>query len=102
MIKPKIGIRYCGGCNPHYERVEMIQRVQSAVEDRFLFVGDERRGLDGLIAVSGCLRGCAMRDVNPQEAPCHSIAEISELGNLMNWLSTFGQKKTERLSRGGR
>jgi len=96
MAKAKIGIRYCGGCNPHYERVEMIQRVQSAVEDRFLFVGNERHGLDGLIAVSGCLRGCAMRDVNLQEAPCHPITEIGELDNLMNWLSTFGQKETKR------
>ena len=96
MGKGKIGIRYCGGCNPHYERVEMIQRVQSAVEDRFLFVGNERHGLDGLIAVSGCLRGCAMKDLKLREVRYHSIAEKGDLDNLMKWLSAFEQKETKR------
>ena len=96
MAKAKIGIRYCGGCNPHYERVEMIQRVQSAVEDRFLFLRHDRRDLDGLIAVSGCLRGCAMKDLKLREVPYHSIVEMGDLDNLMKWLSTFGQKDTKR------
>ncbi len=96
MAKAKIGIRYCGGCNPHYERVEMIQRVQSAVEDRFIFLRQDRHDVDGLIAVSGCLRGCAMRDLNLQEVPCHPIAEMGDLDNLMKWLSAFEQRETKR------
>jgi hypothetical protein len=48
MDKAKIGIRYCGGCNPHYERVEMIQRVQALVGDRLLFIRHDRQAwMDG-------------------------------------------------------
>jgi hypothetical protein len=60
MVRAKIGIRYCGGCNPHYERVEMIQQVQSRVGDRFLFVPHDQQDLDGLITVNGA-RACAVR-----------------------------------------
>ncbi len=74
----------------------MIQRVQSAVQDRFLFVGNDRHGLDGLIAVSGCPRGCAMKDFDSQNIPYHSVAEKGDLDSLMEWLSAFGQKDTKR------
>ncbi len=96
MAKAKIGIRYCGGCNPYYERVEMIQWVQSAVEDRFIFLRHDRQDLEGLIAVSGCLRGCATKDLKLREVPYHSIAEKANLDKLMAWLFTFEQNRTKR------
>jgi len=92
MARAKIGIRYCGGCNPRYERVEMIQWVQSRVGDRFLFVRHDQQDLDGLIAVNGCPRACSARhlnQLNQREVPCHSVAEKSDLSGLMEWLSTF-------------
>ena len=79
MSKAKIGIRYCGGCNPHYERVEMIERVQSLVGDRFLFLRHDEQELDGLIAVSGCPRACAVKDLKEREVPYHSITEDGDV-----------------------
>ena len=96
MAKGKIGIRYCGGCNPHYERVEMIQRVQSAVEDRFIFLRHDRQDLDGLIAVNGCLRACAVKDLKLREVPYHSIAEKGDLDSLMKWLFAFERSGTKK------
>ena len=95
MAKAKIGIRYCGGCNHHYERVEAIQRVQSAVEDRFLFLRHDRQDLDGLIAVNGCLRACAVKDLRLRGIPYHSIAEKDDLESLMEWIFAFEQNGTK-------
>jgi hypothetical protein len=95
MAKVKIGIRYCGGCNPHYERVEMIERVQSLVEDRFLFLRHDQQDLDGLIAVNGCLRMCALEDLKLGKVLYHSIAEERDLDGLMEWLFTFEQNETK-------
>jgi len=96
MVRTKIGIRYCGGCNPRYERVEMIQGVQSVVGDQFLFIRHDQKDLDGLITVSGCPRACASKDLSQQEAPCHSVAEKGDLDSLMDWLFTLGQKGTKK------
>ncbi len=68
MGNARIGIRYCGGCNSHYERVERVQRVQSRVGDRYLFVCHDERDLDGLIVVNGCLRACGAKDLNQGDA----------------------------------
>lgn len=95
MARAKIGIRYCGGCNPRYERVEMIQWVQSRVEDRFLFVQYDQQDLDGLITVNGCPRACGMKHSNQREAPHYSIAEVGDLSNLMEWLSTLQPKESK-------
>ncbi len=95
MDKAKIGIRYCGGCNPHYERVEMIQQVQSRLEDRILFVPHEQQDLDGLITVNGCPRACAAKNPNQREAPYYSVAEKSDLNSLIEWLFTFKHKKSK-------
>ncbi len=94
MAQAKIGIRYCGGCNPCYERVEMIQAVQSLAGDRFLFIRYDQQGLDGLITVNGCPRACASKDLSPPGVPCHSVEERGDFDSLVEWLFNLGKKKT--------
>ncbi len=89
MAKRKIGIRYCGGCNPYYERVEMIRQVQSATKSGFLFLRHDQRDLDGLILVNGCLRTCATKDLKLRDVPYYSIAEKDDFDKLIEWLFAF-------------
>ena len=92
MTKTKIGIRYCGGCNPHYERVEMIQRVQALVGDRLLFIRHDQQDLDGRITVNGCPRACGAKGLNQREGSHLSITEKDDLNRLVEWLFTFEQQ----------
>lgn len=96
MAKAKIGIKYCGGCNPTYERVEMIQVVQSLAKKRFLFLGHDQQDLDGVIAVNGCPRVCAVKDLKPGEAPYYSIAGKGDLNSLLEWLFILEQNENKR------
>jgi hypothetical protein len=84
--KKKIGIKYCGGCNPTYERVELIRRAQALVEDRFLFVGYEEQDLYALVSVEGCPRACACADFKQGRLPSRSITEETDWGGLIDWL----------------
>ena len=86
MTKKKIGIKYCGGCNPHYERGEMIERIQFRFNDRFLFLRHDGPDIDVLVLMSGCHRACAGRDLNPIEIPHYSITEENGFGGLVDWL----------------
>jgi len=92
MVKQKIGIKYCGGCNPGYERVEMIQRVRFRFNDRFLFLRHNEPDIDALILMNGCHRTCADKDLNPIETPHCSITGENDFNSLMDWLNAFDEK----------
>ena len=57
--KIRIAIKYCGGCNPEFERVKamagMLERLAKTVE--VVPLDDERAEM--LVAVEGCPTACA-------------------------------------------
>jgi hypothetical protein len=86
-IKKKIGIKYCGGCNPAYERVEMIQRVQSQLKDRFLFLRHDEPDIEVMVLISGCHRACASKYLNPTKIPHCSVTGENDFEKLIDWLT---------------
>jgi hypothetical protein len=89
--RKRIGIKYCGGCNPTYDRVELIRRAQASVEDRFLFLGYEEQDLCALVFVEGCPRACACVDLKQGRLPSRSITEETDLGGLIDWLCALNE-----------
>jgi hypothetical protein len=61
----KIGVKYCGGCNPRYDRVELVEGLQKRLEGRAVFVPPDHEGTDLILAVEGCATACA--DLSPFE-----------------------------------
>lgn len=92
-IRKKIGIKYCGGCNPTYERVEMVERVQSRLKDRFLFLRYDQQNLDVLVLINGCPRSCATKNLDHKEVPYRSIVAQNDFETLMDWLTALNEKK---------
>ncbi len=90
--RKKIGIKYCGGCNPTYERVEIIQGVRFQLRDHFLFTRYDEKDIDALIIVNGCPRACADQDLN-HEVFHYSITGESDFETLINWLRAFNEKE---------
>lgn len=92
MAKKRIGIKYCGGCNPHYERVEMIKRIKSLIGDRFLFLRHDQQNLNGLVLVNGCPRTCAEENLNQREVPYRLLTGKNDFDNLIDWLNALNKK----------
>jgi hypothetical protein len=90
--RKKIGIKYCGGCNPTYERIEMVERVQSRLEDRFVFLRHDQQELDGLILINGCPRSCASENLNHAKVPHLSISGENDFENLIDGLMILDEK----------
>jgi hypothetical protein len=88
----KIGIKYCGGCNPSYERVEVVQRVQSLFKNRFIFSVNDLQDSDILVLVSGCPRACAERNSGNLEVSSHSVLGENDFQSLIKWLAAFDQE----------
>ena len=62
-MKLKIGLKYCGGCNPEYDRVELVTRMEQRLREKATFVSPDSQNVDIILAVQGCSTACA--DLSP-------------------------------------
>jgi hypothetical protein len=54
----RVGLKYCGGCNPSYDRVEYVQAIQEAAGSRIEWVSLDTGGFTTILLVSGCDKQC--------------------------------------------
>lgn len=60
-----IGVRYCGGCNPRYDRVSFVKQLETALpEIRFLPV-QPGEAYAAVLLVCGCLSQCVSWELLP-------------------------------------
>jgi hypothetical protein len=55
----KVGIKYCGGCNPYYDRVALVRQIEKRLGERVEFVSAANDDVDLVLAVEGCNTACA-------------------------------------------
>lgn len=55
----KVGIRFCGGCNPRYDRGAMVKRITEKHPEWEAGVAREGVEYDLLLVVGGCTACCA-------------------------------------------
>ncbi len=60
-----VGLKYCGGCKPDYDRVDLVRQLQERLGANAVFVRPESEGVDLILAVQGCPTACA--DLSPFE-----------------------------------
>ncbi|MBQ3391795.1 MAG: 3-hydroxyacyl-ACP dehydratase FabZ [Lachnospiraceae bacterium] len=60
--KAVIGVRYCGGCNPRYDRVQVIKKLAALVPEADFVTAQAGVGYNAVIVVSGCPSQCAKVD----------------------------------------
>jgi len=55
----KAAVKFCGGCNPSYDRVEAAERVRHLLGEHVEFVAPDDPAVDGVIVITGCRTACA-------------------------------------------
>jgi len=55
----KVGLKYCGGCNPEYDRVALVRYIEESLQSKVAFVTPESEGVGLILAVEGCSTACA-------------------------------------------
>ncbi len=58
----KIGIKYCGGCNPRYDRTNIIERLKRDLPESEVFAAAPAADMDYVVVVCGCRSACALVD----------------------------------------
>ena len=55
-----IGVKYCGGCNPRYDRGEAFETIKKRMHGKVEFViAEEGIEYDYLLVIGGCTKCCA-------------------------------------------
>lgn len=55
----KVGVRYCGGCNPHYDRGMAVKSFKEKHTEFDVQTAAEDESYDLLLVVGGCSACCA-------------------------------------------
>ncbi len=78
----KVAIKYCGGCNPGYDRVALADYVQKSLLGRVEFVALDSEVVDIVLAVEGCKTCCA--DLSAFESKqIHFISQLEDAGKFL-------------------
>jgi hypothetical protein len=75
--KLRIGVKYCGGCNPLYDRVALVKRMERALDREAEFVSFQGGNLDLILLVCGCETACV--DMSAfKEVPVRVVSGIPD------------------------
>ncbi len=61
-----VGLKYCGGCKPNYDRVALVEDLQRRLDGQAVWVRADDPAAELILAVHGCLTACA--DLAPCQA----------------------------------
>ena len=53
-----IGVKYCGGCNPHIDRTKLVQEIEKLLPPEYVFTIKQSSSWDIGIMVCGCPTAC--------------------------------------------
>jgi hypothetical protein len=64
----RIGIKYCGGCNPEYDRVALVRHIKEKLKGSAASFSYDTMEADLVVAVQGCETACAdLSGLDPQK-----------------------------------
>ncbi len=76
----EIGVRYCGGCNPTYNRVSLVKRLESMLPDLSFVNVQPGKPYPAVLIVNGCLVACTkVDDISVPENRQIQIRSFSDL-----------------------
>ncbi len=85
-MKLRVGIKYCGGCNPEYDRVAIVDHIKQSLKDKIEIVRPESEAVDLILSVNGCSTACA--DVKPFEnLKIHTITSLEDADKFIKAVS---------------
>lgn len=58
-----MALKFCGGCDPEYDRGEYWERLARAAGDRIEWVGPEEVGWRTILLLQACSKACLEREL---------------------------------------
>ncbi len=98
-----IGIKYCGGCNPLYNRKKLAEKIAEMYDEHTFEHASKGAAYDILLVINGCARACADIEnysgdikitVRSEKDSCSIIDIIDGLKEeiLLDWKKIYSDK----------
>lgn len=55
----RIGIKYCGGCSPSFDRAAAVKKIKERMKGKAEFVSYDDPGAELVLVIAGCSAACA-------------------------------------------
>ena len=64
----KVALKFCGGCDPSYERVEYWEAIREAAGEGITWQRPDQGGHQVMLVICGCDTACPVEEL-PQDEP---------------------------------
>lgn len=68
----KVAVKFCGGCDPAFERVEYLEKIKAAAKNHIQWVLCTDSDYEAILLISGCQTACP-EDQLPRTVPIVSL-----------------------------
>jgi len=89
----KIEIRFCGGCNPRYDRGRFAQRFRAAAESLYPALNFGDGDSDGILIVGGCDSCCVAVCDEPKFSMIFRVRKESDFDGALRWVERLNGKE---------
>jgi hypothetical protein len=76
QMRKRIALKYCGGCDPGYDRVKYFREIQNAAGDLIEWVSLDDRDFEAVLVITGCDTACPVE--NMVLTACRTIVSIRD------------------------
>ena len=84
------GIKFCGGCNPRYERMEALEKIKSLFSDKIDFdYAKENVPYDIFLVIGGCSSCCASHEQYEVKKGVMKMWDESHVEDICSNLAAF-------------
>ncbi len=90
------GVKFCGGCNPRYERGAALEKIRSYFKDKIEFqYAEEGVSYDILLVIGGCTNCCASHCQYDVKRDCIKMWDESHVEEIIEKLESMisGQRR---------
>ena len=88
----RIGIAYCGGCNPRFDRVEAVAALKEEFPGIAFLPFQDGGNYDFLAVVCGCHARCAARSLQEVRQECVVLTRHSDFEVFRHTLENLAKK----------
>lgn len=77
------GVKFCGGCNPRYERREALEKIKALFRDKVDFdYAKENVDYDVILVIGGCTNCCASHNQYSTQKGVLKMWEEAGINNI--------------------
>lgn len=75
-MRKRIALKYCGGCDPGFDRVKYVREIQTAAGDLIEWVTVNDPNFEAALVICGCNSACPVEEMGL--ADCRKIVSIRD------------------------